>query len=45
MNINLLVNTPYVVNEMEIPYVMAQTCRDWSDYSGTTVVNQIDSGL
>jgi hypothetical protein len=25
--------------------VMAQTCRDWSDYSGTTVVNQIDSGL
>jgi hypothetical protein len=30
---------------MEIPYVMAQTCRDWSAYTNTTVVNQIDSGL
>lgn len=45
MNINLLVDTPYVVNDMEIPYVMAQTCRDWAAYSNTTVVNQIDSGL
>ncbi|KAG9657868.1 laccase-like multicopper oxidase, partial [Aureobasidium melanogenum] len=45
MNINLLVDTPYVTNEMEIPYVMAQTCRDWAEYTNTTVVNQIDSGL
>ncbi|KAG9724970.1 laccase-like multicopper oxidase, partial [Aureobasidium melanogenum] len=45
MNINLLVDTPYVTNEMQIPYVMAQTCRDWAAYTNTTVVNQIDSGL
>lgn len=31
--------------EMEIPAVMAQTCRDWAAWSGTHVVNQIDDGL
>jgi hypothetical protein len=30
---------------MEIPGVMAQSCRDWSDFTGGVVVDQIDSGL
>ena len=31
--------------EMEIPAVMAQTCRDWAAWSGQHVVGQIDDGL
>ena len=34
-----------VQTEMEIPSVMAQTCRDWSAYTGDHVVDQIDDGL
>ena len=34
-----------VQKEMEIPSVMAQTCRDWSAYTGDHVVDQIDDGL
>ncbi|KAI9776533.1 MAG: hypothetical protein M1839_009514 [Geoglossum umbratile] len=36
---------PADISEMEIPDVMAQTCRDWAAYSNTTVVSQIDAGL
>ena len=45
MNINFLEQTPSVQKEMEIPYTMAQTCRDWSAWTGDHVVPQIDSGL
>lgn len=45
MNILLLEQTPSVIAEMEMPYVMAQTCRDWSAWSSQNVVPQIDSGL
>jgi hypothetical protein len=44
----LLVNIqerPDLVPNYQIPYVMAQTCRDWALYTGTNVVDQIDSGL
>ena len=36
---------PDLIKEREIPSVMAQTCRDWAQYSGHNVVDQIDSGL
>lgn len=45
MNINFLEQQPSVVNDMALPYVMAQTCRDWSAWTGNHVVPQIDSGL
>ncbi|KAK5137833.1 hypothetical protein LTR08_006601 [Meristemomyces frigidus] len=45
MNINILEQTPSVIKEMEMPYVMAQTCRDWSAWTSNNVVPQIDSGL
>ncbi|CAG8948674.1 hypothetical protein HYFRA_00001794 [Hymenoscyphus fraxineus] len=44
----LLVNIqehPELVQKYQIPYVMAQTCRDWTTYSGSNLVDQIDSGL
>ncbi|KAK4983266.1 hypothetical protein LTR66_008889 [Elasticomyces elasticus] len=34
-----------IVNNMQIPSIMAQTCRDWAAWTGQHVVNQIDSGL
>ncbi len=33
------------ITEMEIPYVMAQTCKDWDEWSRSHVVDQIDSGI
>lgn len=45
MNINILEQTPSVQDEMQVPYVMAQTCRDWAAWTGSNVVDQIDSGL
>lgn len=30
---------------MPIPYIMAQTCRDWWAWTGENVVPQIDDGL
>jgi len=32
-------------DEVEIPYIMEQTCRDWSAWTGQNVVNVLDSGL
>ncbi|KAK3676639.1 hypothetical protein LTR78_003414 [Recurvomyces mirabilis] len=32
-------------NEMQIPSIMAQTCRDWSAWTGDHIVDQIDDGL
>lgn len=36
---------PADIANLNIPSIMAQTCRDWSAYTNTTVVDQIDSGL
>jgi len=36
---------PKDIAKLPIPSIMAQTCRDWSAFTNTTVVNQIDSGL
>jgi FtsP/CotA-like multicopper oxidase with cupredoxin domain len=40
-----IMERPDKLHNMEIPYVMAQTCRDWAKWSGTNYVNEIDSGL
>ena len=34
-----------IMNEMEIPSIMSQTCRDWSAWTGENVVKQIDDGI
>ncbi|OBT71025.1 hypothetical protein VF21_10065 [Pseudogymnoascus sp. 05NY08] len=36
---------PDLITERQIPSIMAQTCRDWWQYSGHNVVDQIDSGI
>ena len=40
-----IMERPDQIKETQIPSVMAQTCRDWATYSGTNVVEEIDSGL
>ena len=40
-----LMERPDLITEKQIPSVMAQTCRDWSTYTGQAVVDEIDSGL
>lgn len=42
--INTMEQTPSIKN-YNIPSTVAQTCRDWADYSGHNVVDEIDSGL
>ena len=34
-----------IENDMPIPGVMAQTCRDWAAWTGDHMVDQIDDGL
>ncbi|KAB5531303.1 multicopper oxidase-domain-containing protein [Coniochaeta sp. 2T2.1] len=36
---------PDDIAKYQIPSVMAQTCRDWADFTNRTVIDQIDSGL
>lgn len=36
---------PDDIRKLEIPSVMAQTCRDWAAWTGGHVVKQIDDGL
>jgi len=36
---------PADIQNLNIPSIMAQTCRDWAKFTNTTVVDQIDSGL
>ena len=36
---------PHEVEQMQVPSIMAQTCRDWAAWTGTHVPDQIDSGL
>ncbi|KAJ9628503.1 hypothetical protein H2203_002402 [Taxawa tesnikishii (nom. ined.)] len=43
--INILERPDDIVNSMNIPGIMAQTCRDWSAFTGNHVPDQIDSGL
>lgn len=43
--INILERPRDIRRDMQIPSIMAQTCRDWSTYTGQDVVEQIDSGL
>ncbi|KAL9601650.1 MAG: hypothetical protein Q9219_002370 [cf. Caloplaca sp. 3 TL-2023] len=40
-----LMEHPDQIRQRSIPQTIAQTCRDWSDYSGHNIVEQIDSGL
>ena len=42
--INVL-ERPDDIKKLDMPSTIAQTCRDWADFSGHTVVDQIDSGL
>lgn len=42
--VNLMEQTD-LIKKRVIPDVVRQTCRDWADYTGTTVVAEIDSGL
>ena len=42
--VNLMEQTD-LIKKRVIPSVVAQTCRDWADYSGHNVVEEIDSGL
>ncbi|QIW99529.1 hypothetical protein AMS68_005047 [Peltaster fructicola] len=36
---------PDDIKKVNIPSTVAQTCRDWASFSGSHVVEQIDSGL
>jgi hypothetical protein len=40
-----ILERPEDIKKMDIPGVMAQSCRDWSEFTGRAVVDQIDSGL
>jgi FtsP/CotA-like multicopper oxidase with cupredoxin domain len=40
-----ILERPADITEQAIPYVMQQTCRDWTTYSNKAIVDQIDSGL
>ena len=43
--INILEKPRDIQRKMNIPSSIAQTCRDWSAWSGNNVVPEIDSGL
>ena len=43
--INLLERPADIKKDMQIPSIMAQTCRDWSAWTGDNIPNEIDSGL
>ncbi|THV64742.1 hypothetical protein D6D28_09671 [Aureobasidium pullulans] len=43
--VSILERPDDIRKNMKIPGVMAQSCRDWSDFTGRAVVDQIDSGL
>lgn len=36
---------PADIKNLKIPSIMAQTCREWSAFTNTTIPDQIDSGL
>lgn len=45
MNWMVLENPDAIEKDMQIPSIMAQTCRDWAAYTKTNVVKQIDDGI
>ncbi|MCJ1479893.1 hypothetical protein MMC06_000047 [Schaereria dolodes] len=44
LHVNFL-ERPADIDHLAIPSTTYQLCRDWAAYTGTTVVDQIDSGL
>jgi FtsP/CotA-like multicopper oxidase with cupredoxin domain len=40
-----IIERPDDIKQLQIPEIMAQTCRAWWDYTGHNVVDEIDSGL
>ncbi|WPG97232.1 multicopper oxidase [Acrodontium crateriforme] len=42
---NIMENPKAIQMDVPIPYVMAQTCRDWTAWTGDHIPDQIDSGL
>lgn len=40
-----ILERPDDIKNMNVPGVMAQSCRDWSVFTGQAIVDQIDSGL
>ncbi|KAF2208685.1 hypothetical protein CERZMDRAFT_48764, partial [Cercospora zeae-maydis SCOH1-5] len=43
--LNILERPHDIRHDMDIPGIMAQTCTDWSAFTGEEIVDQIDSGL
>ncbi|TKA79175.1 hypothetical protein B0A55_03491 [Friedmanniomyces simplex] len=43
--VNLMEQPQSIKHDMQVPSIMAQTCRDWSAWTGRDVVPEIDSGL
>jgi hypothetical protein len=43
--INLLERPDLVKNDLQVPSIMAQPCRDWGAWTNTNIPNEIDSGL
>ena len=43
--INMLERPNDIKNGMTVPKIMAQTCRDWTTWTGGNMPNEIDSGL
>ncbi|KAL8897991.1 MAG: hypothetical protein Q9207_006921 [Kuettlingeria erythrocarpa] len=43
--VNLMEQPAKIGDRGAVPQTVVQTCRDWSAYSGSNVVEQIDSGL
>ena len=42
--VNIL-EQPDLIKKLDTPSTLAQTCRQWAQFSGSNVVDQIDSGL
>ncbi|PVH73445.1 multicopper oxidase [Cadophora sp. DSE1049] len=40
-----ILEQPEKIKAIKIPQTPAQGCREWATFTGTTVINQIDSGL
>ncbi|KAL9011159.1 MAG: hypothetical protein Q9173_003972 [Seirophora scorigena] len=43
--VNLMEQPDKINDRGAVPQTIVQTCRDWSAYSGSNIVDQIDSGL
>lgn len=43
--INILERPDLIKSDVSVPSTMAQTCRDWSAWTGVNIPDQIDSGL